>query len=413
MPERYHAHPEAQLQHIPEPINKEYTLELLLSLQPDDFEALDVERLAQTPPHIVAAFLERHDVDDRRRVLRKLSEEDAMEVLADMDSEDTAETVGAMREWRALKILESMDPDDAADVVADLEEEDRERLLDKLDPETAATMRELLQYGEDTAGGIMNPEVVTIAWDATVDEAIQHIRKMAAEDEKWAHLNFNYIYVLDNGGRLEGVVSLKELILARPYQKVSDIAQTSLQGICHPNDDKEEVARALANLDLSALPVIDNDRKLLGIITYDDVIDIIQDEATEDIQKLVGAGANESILDSLSYSVSKRSPWLIVNLFTAFMAAGVVSLFKPEIEQFTLLAVFMPVIASLGGNTGSQTLAVAIRSLALGELHPGDNWQVCISEAMKGLLNGVLVGGTAAVITWLLTRETLLAGVVF
>lgn len=409
MPENFLGHHD---QHASEPteVIVAYSLEELMDWPTEHLGQLEPSRLKNTPPHVVAQYLERLDVDERRLVLRLLDESEAMEILAQMDCEDTAEVVGAMREWRALKILESMDPDDAADVVAELEVEDRERLMGKLAPETAQTVRTLLSYGEDTAGGIMNPVVAKVPWEATVDHAISLIRQMSAEEEYPAHIA--YVYAVDPEGHLEGVVSLRQLILAKPNQKICDIAHTSLQGVCHVNDDREDVAQALADLDLSALPVVDDERHLLGVVTYDDVIDIIRDEATEDLQILVGAGPNESIRDSVLYSVSRRGPWLMVNLLTAFLASAVIAWFRPQIEKLTLLAVYMPIIASLGGNTGSQTLAVAIRSLALGELHPGDSSQVCLAEASKGLFNGLMIGCFAAVIAWIVTRHTGLACVV-
>lgn len=403
--------PEAFLRQTDHHTPGEYALEELLSCPGDQLESLDANRLSKTPAHLVASFLERFDVDDRRRVLRLLDEEAAMEILAQMDCEDTAEVVSAMREWRALKILESMDPDDAADVVGELEPGDRERLMKKLDPETAETVRTLLTYDEDTAGGVMNPVVAKVRSYGTVDEAIHEIRELSQKYEHASHIA--YIYTVDADDRLEGVVSLRQLILAHPYQKISEIAQTQLQGVCHVNDDREEVAHALADLDLSALPVVDDDRHLLGVVTYDDVIDILQDEATEDLQILVGAGKSESIRDSIGYSVSRRGPWLVVNLVTAFMAGGVIACFRPQIEEFALLAVFTPIVASLGGNTGAQTLAVTIRSLATGELQPTDSWHVCFHEAAKGLINGCIIGGIASGIAWMTTRHTLLAGVVF
>lgn len=389
-------------------MNREYTLEDLLQLCVDDFENLDPQKLENTPPHTLALFLQRHRVDERRIILRLLSEAQTCAVLAEMDSHDTAETVGAMREWRAVKILEELDPDDAADVVSELEENDRNRLLNKLLPETAETVRKLLTYNEDTAGGIMNPHVASVPLSVTVDEAIQYLRQLKG---KVKHIH--YIYALDEQGRLEGVLSIRELLLASPHQKIYEIARTALRGICKTSDDKEAVALMLADLNLSALPVVDAQGHLLGMITYDDVIDILQEEATEDIQKLVGAGPNESIHHGIGFSVSRRSPWLLVNLLTAFMAAGVVYIFRFQIERYTLLAVFTPIVASLGGNTGSQTLAVAIRSLALGELQPTDSWHVCLRECFKGFLNGVPLGLIAAGAAWIVSQNMRLAAVMF
>lgn len=385
-----------------------YSLEALLDLPVDEFENLDLVRLEATPAHTLATFLERLKVDERRIILRLLGESQASDVLAEMDTEDTAETMGAMREWRAVKILEELDADDAADVVSELDESDRNRLLGKLLPETAATVRRLMAYDEDTAGGIMNPDVATIPITATIDEAIRHLREIKDKVE-----HFHYIYALGEDRKLEGVLSIRDLLLARPEEYVADIAHIALQGVCHATDDKEAVALSLADLNLSALPVVDDQYRLLGIVTYDDVIDIIQEEATEDIQRLVGAGPDESIHHGIAFSVSRRSPWLLVNLLTAFMGSWIISTFNSEIESFTFLAVFMSLIASLGGNTGAQTLAVSIRSLALGELQPQDSPWVCLRECLKGLLNGIALGLIAATLAWFWTRHLKLAIVIF
>ncbi len=385
-----------------------YDLETLLDLNPDDFENLDLLKLEYTAPHVLATFLERHKVDDRRIVLRLLGEAQASEVLAEMDSEDTAETMGAMREWRAVKILEELDADDAADVINELDEADQKRLLAKLQPEIAATVRNLLTYDEDTAGGIMNPDVASVPITSTVAEAIQYLRTIKNEVE-----HFHYVYVLGKDKRLEGVLSIRDLLLAKPEQAITEIVETALQGVCLATDDKEAVALLLADLNLSALPVVDRQYRLIGIVTYDDVIDILQEEATEDIQRLVGAGPDESIHHSIAFSVSRRSPWLFVNLITAFFGSWIISAFKSEIESFTLLAVFMSLVASLGGNTGSQTLAVSIRSLALGELQAQDGFWVCLREGLKGLLNGIVLGTIAGGIAWFWTQHEKLALVIF
>jgi magnesium transporter len=385
-----------------------YTIEELLNLDVQEFSNLDLVRLAETPPHLLATFLERQTVDNRRVVLRLLSESQASEVLAEMDTEDTAETVGAMREWRAVKILEELDPDDAADVVSELDADDRDRLLGKLMPKTADTVRRLLSYDKDTAGGMMNPDAATIPMTATVDQAISHLRALK---DKVEHVH--YVYALGKERTLEGVVSIRDLLLAKPEQTVASIAQTSLQGLCRPWDDKEAVALLLADLNLLALPVVDAHNHFLGVITYDDVIDVIQAEATEDIQRLVGAGPDESVHHGIWFSMSRRSPWLLVNLTMSLCASCVISTFQHEIENFAFLAVFMSMIASLGGNTGSQTLAVSIRSLALGDFHLKDGRWVCLKEAFKGFLNGVMLGIVGGLVAWAWTRHFMLAVVIF
>lgn len=384
-----------------------YTPDELSEWPLQELESLDTGKLVVSSPVAVAQFLERLEVDDRRTVLRKLGKEDATDILAEMDADESAEVVGAMREDRAVKILEEFDPDDAADIVAELDEIDRDRLLDKMEPESAEAVKTLLTYDPETAGGIMTPEVATINADMTVNAAIEHIRDLSEEFE-----DIYYVYVVDQEQHLLGIISMRDLILARPQRLISEIMNTQIYGVCHADTDREEVALKIAEFNLLSLPVVDDHDKLVGIVTVDDVIDIMHDEATEDIQKLVGAGADEDIHDEISYSIRRRHPWLQVNLLTAFLASGVIFVFQEQIEQLTLLAVFMPIIASMGGNAGNQTLAVAIRSLALGEIQNKDRFRICMKELVMGLLNGVATGVIASVASWLVTRDLKIALVV-
>ncbi len=386
----------------------EYSLEDLLAWPKDRLESLDPGRLIASSPAVVGSFLERLDVDERRAVLRFLPEEEASDILSEMDAPDSAEVVAAMREHRALRILEELEPDDAADVVAELDEADRSRLMGKLKPDTAKTVESLLHYDPETAGGVMTPECAIIEPEMTVDQAIDQIRHFYEETEQ-----IYAIYVVNREHRLLGLVAMRDLILAKPDQKIEEIMNSQIKGMCSPDMDREEVALSLAEHNLLAIPVVDAERKLLGMVTHDDVVDILQDEATEDIQILVGAGADESIHDEISYSMRRRHPWLLVNLLTAFMAAGVVYMFKDQIQQLALLAVFMPIIASMGGNTGSQALVVAIRSMSLGEVRINDALRLCRKELTMGLINGTLIGILAGLATYLVVGEVKISLVVF
>ncbi len=387
---------------------EEYSVEDLISHPRDKLTSLDTNRLSVTPAVALAGFLERLDVDERRTVLRLFNEEIASDILSEMEPDDSAEVVGAMREERAVKILEEFQPDDAADIVAEMEDHDRVRLLDKIEPDAAQAVKDLLTYSSDTAGGVMTSVVSTALDTMTVDQTISKVRENSDQDD-----DIYFIYVVDQNEILKGVVSLKKLILADPDEKMADIMDTQLTGMSYPEQDREEVALAMADHNLASLPVIDHDGKLLGIVMHDDVLDILQDEATEDIQKLVGAGADESIHDKLSYSVKKRNPWLQVNLITAFLAGGIVIMFEKQIGMMPLLAAFMPIIASLGGNAGHQTLAIAIRSLALGEVENSDHRNLFIKETSLGLINGFVIGIVAGVIGFVITSNKMVALVIF
>lgn len=379
--------------------SRDYTAE---ELARQALGSLDPARLAATSPAVVAHFLEHLEVNERRSVLRQLPDECVSEVLAEMDGDDAAEVFSAMREHRAVTLLEDFEPDDAADVVGELTEEDRSRLLGKMEPESAEEIKSLLTYGPETAGGIMTPEVAAVEGSATVDQAIALVREMSEDRE-----DLNYVYVVDAEKRLLGILSLRQLILSKSSQRAGQIMAADIRGKCLPETDREEVALLMAELNLPSIAVVDAESRLLGEVTHDDVIDILQDEATEDIQKFVGAGPDESIHDAISAKLRSRTPWLQVNLLTAFLAAGIILRFEEEIGRLPLLAAFMPVIASLGGNAGHQALAVAIRSLALDEVRDSHRRAICVRELALGLINGLMVGLLGAGIVFLVSRYLL------
>jgi magnesium transporter len=385
-----------------------YTVESLMAWPRDELHKLNPDLLQATSCVVVAQFLERLEIDERRHVLRLLPIEAAANILAEMDEEDAAEVVSAMRENRAVEILEDFWPDDAADIVAELDDEDRERLLEKMDDESAETVKDLLSYGPETAGGIMTPEVDTAEMNLTVDEAIERIRNLSEN-----HEDLHYVYVVDKKHRLKGVLSLRKLIQARPNQIIGELMKTDLKGIVTPDTDREEVALIMAEYNLADLAVVDENEVLLGVVTHDDIIDILQEEATEDIQKLAGAGGDESIHDDIGYAIRKRIPWLQVNLLTAFIASFVIMQFGNQIGKLPMLAAFMPIIAGIGGNSGQQALAVAIRSIALGEIHDDDARIILLKQLAIGMLNGITIGLIASVIAYIIAREFMLSVVVF
>ena len=358
----------------------------------EELANLNAVRLGATSAFTVGQFLERLEVEDRRDVLRQLSTERAAEVLSEMDDEDAAEVLTEMRFPRAVRILDDFEPDDAADVVAELEPDVRDKLMSSLEGESRTSIETLLAFDPDTAGGIMTTEVDTAHVDMTVDEATAVIREFADK-----HEDLHYVYVVNHKLQLKGIVSLRKLIQSSPNQKISAIMRTDINGVCTPEMDKEQVALLMAEYNLPDIAVVDADNTLLGVITHDDVLDVIQEEATEDMQKLAGAGGDEDIHDDILFSIRRRQPWLAVNLATAFIAATVVKLFVDQIQALPLLAAIMPIIAGVGGNSGQQSLAITIRSIALGQVKDGDSRNILFRQAAIGLINGLLIGLLAAV----------------
>ncbi len=394
------------------PVEQGYSLHDLVTFASEqELEKIDSQTLAETNPRTIALFLERIDVDRQREVLRRFDPEKVSEIVSEMDPELSAELVSEMREFRAVSVLNEMEPDDAADIVRELEDEDKDRLLkgmERANPESSEDIRELLEYPADTAGAIMNPHVATLHYNMTVDDAIMAVRQMRDEYEA-----IYYLYVVDDDDILEGVLSLRSLLLAPKGSNVKDIMSKTLIGLLAPTMDKEVVAHIMADTNYHTLPVVGDNGELLGIITHDDVIDIMIEEGTEDMQKLAGAGADEGLFDPITTSMRQRIPWLLVNLITAFLAAAVVATFTDKIKELSLLAVFMPIIAAIGGNTGAQTLAITVRSLALGEVEVFDRFRICLRETLKGFYNGIFIGALGAIVAYVSTWQISLSLIVW
>ncbi len=303
-------------------------------------------------------------------------------ILADMSSQEISE------------LLQELDPDDAADFVARLPEGLQEEILGAMRKKEASEVEDLLQYPEETAGRIMSPKVFSLEEETTVAEAIKEL-----QDAGDLEMVF-YIYVVDEHGNLVGVLSLRQLILKRPEIRLKDIMETDVIRVT-TDTDQEEVSQLVASYNILAIPVVDAQNKLVGVITVDDVIDVIKQEATEDMYLLAGLDTEERVFTPPGTSIRKRIPWLVVNLFTAFLAAFVVSQFEGTISQFAILAVFMPVVPLLAGNAGNQTMTVMVRGIALGELSWANSRKALIKEVTVGVANGFVMGTLVGIAAFL------------
>ena len=325
--------------------------------------------------------------EQRLEVLKALPTEVASETLAEMEEdEDRAELLTELGARRGAELLQELADDDAADLLGELEPVDRDRMLAALPSEEAGEIRELLRYGEETAGGLMTTSLVSVSTTATAAEAIGVIREKGREVEE-----FYTVFVVDQRGRLEGTVPLDDLILADPGDTVQSLVVPAPATVL-PDTDQEEVGRVMGRYNLVNIPVVNDEGSLLGRITFDDVIDVIEAETTEDILRLAGVSDEEELKGGWVDSVRSRLPWLVLNLVTAGVAASVILRFEDVIRQVTFLAFLMPVIAALGGNTGTQALAVTIRRIAVGDELPGGRFQVVGKEVLVGLLNGLVLG---------------------
>src|SRR5262245_34916422 len=325
----------------------------------------------------------------------------AMEAVAELGPEVGATLLATRSAEDIARLAQEIPSDDAAALIDYLPEELSAAVLDLMRPKESGVVENLLEYPERTAGRIMNPQVFALAEDLTVGEAITELQQ-----NRDVEMVF-YLYVVDDRRHLVGVVSLRRLLLVSPETPLKRIMTADLIS-ARVDTDQEEVARQVASYNLLAVPVVDEENKLAGVITVDDVIDVIKDEATEDIMRLAGVAGDERVFTPAWEALKKRLPWLGVNLVTAFLAASVVAAFEYTISQATALAVFMPIVAGMGGNAATQTLTVIVRGLALGELSWSNSRKALMKEAAVGLGNGVLLGAVAAFVAWLMRGDPIL-----
>jgi magnesium transporter len=317
----------------------------------------------------------------------------AMEAVSELGPEGGAALLATRSAEEIAKLAQEIESDDAAALIDHLPEELSAAVLDLMRPKQSGEVENLLEYDEQTAGRIMNPQVFALSEDLTVGEAITEL-----QGNRDVEMVF-YLYVVDERRHLVGVTSLRRLLLVSPETPLKRIMTTDLIS-ARVDMDQEEVARQVASYNLLAIPVVDEENKLVGVITVDDIIDVIKDEATEDIYRLAGVAGDERPFTPAGESLRKRLPWLGVNLVTAFVAASVVALFEGTIERITVLAVFMPIVAGMGGNAATQTLTVIVRGIALGDLTWSNSRKALVKEAVVGLGNGVVLGLIAALVAW-------------
>ena len=325
----------------------------------------------------------------------------ALEALIEYGPEPAAALLADHSPDRIALWLQDLPSDDAAALIDELPEELSDAVLEQMRPRDSGEVENLLEYSERTAGRIMNPTVFALSDDLTAGEAIQ-----ALQGSREVEMVF-YLYVVDERRHLVGVVSLRRLLLVAPETPLQRIMTTDLIS-ARVDTDQEEAAQHVANYNLLAIPVVDEQNRLVGIITVDDVIDIIKDEATEDIYGLAGVSGDEHVFSPARESIRKRLPWLAVNLVTATLAAFVVRAFQDTIDEVVALAVFMTIVASMGGNAATQTLTIIVRGIALGELTWGNSKKAVIKEAVVGLGNGLALGLVGAGVAWLMAGNLIL-----
>ena len=293
----------------------------------------------------------------------------------------------------ALELVKKLQPDDGADLFGKLSSEKVQRFLARLEPAQKNQISKLLAYDKNTAGGIMNSNVFALSQTATVQEAIEAVRTQTQVPMIF------YLYVIDEQKRLVGIVSLRHLIMAQPSALLKDVMSLQVSAI-FSNQSQTEVAQLMTRHNFLAAPVIDEEKKLLGVITVDDVMGVIQEEATQDLYRMAGVEKDERVFTPIKKSIKNRATWLLINLATCVLAAQVVNIFEGTIQKVVMLATFLPIVASMGGIAGSQTLTIMVRGLALGEVAFQDARRVIAKELQVGVANGIISGIVMAIVAY-------------
>jgi len=361
---------------------------LVEALRPAD----QADLFSNLPPSAQDQLLPRLDLEDSADILEELEEEEAAEIATRLEIGELA------------RILDEMEPDEAADLLGDIAPEQAADVLAAI--EQPEEIRPLLIHADETAGGLMTSARITLHREMTVEQAIAHLRTVAPETE-----DIYYLFVLDRDVRLVGVVSLRQLIVAPPHTRVETVMDPDIIQV-RADADQEEAARLMARYDLLALPVVDQNDHLLGLITHDDLVDVLEEEATEDIYRLGGVPQEFPPDVPIPAALRTRLPWLVLNLGTALASATILSLFEGTIARVAALAAFFPIVAGVSGSAGTQTLTVTVRGLATGELSPQDGFRALGREVLIGLVNGIAVGGLIALIALVWKGTPVLGGVV-
>lgn len=366
-------------------VNKSDIQKLNKALEGTDSELLSL--LKEYHSSEIAILFESLNQEEQKRIINLLPSEIASEVISEMDLEYHPEEILInLSPEKRQEIVEELDYDDATDIISLLDEEDQHEILQDIDKEDAHNIRTLLNYEEDTAGGLMNSQLIKVQAAMTKKQAIDEIIAQSEEMEE-----FYTVYVVDGNDRLQGIISLKNLLKSKASSYVSDILNEEFIYV-KTNIDQETVANLLSQYNLTSIPVVDDEMKLLGRVTFDDIIDVLNEENTEDILKISGVSEDEELSGNWKDAVKSRLPWLCLNLFTAFLASSVIRYFDATIDLLLILPAYMTIIAGMGGNAATQALAVTVRRITLNDLTDQQAYKTVLKEFTVGLTNGAIIG---------------------
>ncbi|WMJ87810.1 magnesium transporter [Anaerocolumna sp. MB42-C2] len=360
--------------------------ELLLQVFRDkDYEK--IEKLFNENYAIdIASELNEFSEDDFLSVITILKDNELALIIEESSEEQQQRILELLDTRRIINVFALMSTDDIADILGIISIYKRKELLALMKASDSNAIQVILKYGEDTAGGIMTTQYIALRETLTVKDALSKIKLIGPKTEV-----IETIFAVDIHNGLSGSIDLRDILISDDSMLLKDIMNTNVLSV-HPETDQEEVSLLVSKYDLKALPVVNSKNAILGIITVDDVIDVIVKEQTEDLLMISGVSKDEKAGSKLSVSIQRRLPWLFINLATAFLASFTVGLFEDVIAQVVALAAAMPIVAGMGGNAGTQTLSIVIRGIALGEINVKDDWRIVFKELSLGFINGLATG---------------------
>lgn len=353
-------------------------------------------------------YFEDTDDNNRQKIFEFLSPKEVANFFdqLDIDDEDYEELFDKINANYASHVLEEMSYDNSVDILNKLSKSKVASLLTLMDKDEANEIKALLHYEEDTAGGIMTTEYISLKSTTPVKEALMHVKEQAPDVE-----TIYVIFAVNEAGQLVGVFSLRDLITAENDSYIEDVMSERVISV-NVADDQEDVAQVIRDYDFIAVPVVDYQNHLLGIITIDDILDVMDEEASEDYSRLAGVSDIDSTSDSVIKTASKRLPWLIVLTFLGMITATILGSFEDTLSQVALLAAFIPIISGMSGNSGTQSLAVSVRNISTGEINEQIKFKIALREAGSGFLSGLVCSVVLFLIIVVIYRQPLLALIV-
>jgi magnesium transporter len=364
---------------------------------------INLKNLAKMHPADIADHLRNMNHKERIDLFEVLDYDMAAQILSELDPQSEYQLLRELSTFKISKLIEKMPPDEAADILADLSSEKQKNVLNLMKKEDSKEVQQLLKYDEESAGGLMTTNFLTLKDNLTASRAIEALRQFVKD----VQAQIVYVYVIDSNNKFTGVLSVKKLITASPNLRLSELVNHNTVTV-DPNLDQEEVARIVSKYNLLAVPVVDKEDNLLGIITVDDVLDVITEEDTEDIYRMAGISHEEIYRKSTLRVVQQRLPWLIATLIGGIIVATLIRNFQATLQQVIALAFFIPVITGMGGNIGIQSSTITVRGLATGNIDLNHIRGVIYKEIRQALIMGVVCGLVVGVVAYLFDSNPVL-----